>query len=1015
MKKGLQKLLTLMLFLALFAAIIPVHQPVSATDAAQWTPVNIPAEGNAGKWTLANGSDLRYLTLANDGTLYCYANPSGTTYTLFKSKDGGRSWTTTGKVTDVIIDIAALPQDGTNIYYATTSRIYKSVDAGSTFIPLPLNPGGAGSGNVVITSIDVVRAGDANTVVVSTIDTDTSQYGGVYLLDESQSGSAWVNTNIGNYDVYRVVFSPDYANDRQIIAAASDEVDTCTRVKINTLNWGQMIGNARIRGIVPSAANIAFPDEYNGMSDNATFFLGIDTAVNSGDVYKITGAPAPAPSTAKDLKVALIDSLSAVDIASLAISGNTILAGCARNARVYLSNDSGENWTQSTKSPTGQTDSCILTAPDFTNQHKAYAVTRGIESAFSFSSDGGQTWNQLSLVDSKITSILDIATPLTTTVFMLTFDGENLKHSLWRTTDSGSTWDRIFCGSFTGIDNLKLFKTIPQYSADSPVIFIAGQMGSIPVIWKSNDNGQHFVMNAVPCSIDTWTIIDGNTWFISGYNGGKGLVYRTNNGGNFYSIPAETGSLALIDLLSSPDYTQDKTVLAGNSVGQIYLSQDNGTNFSLLGQTLPLTASIGRICLAFDSKFSENKIVYAATDAKVVSTGKDRIFRFTIGQSTTWQSIDGSLPDNACIRQVTVTSNGTLYAVNTQPTEAATVKGGVVRSLNPTSSSPAFETLLSGLEDTIVLNKLSFYGNQLWVVDNKNTRLMTFVDSLTQPMILVSPENKASGLDTTSLNLKWQAMNGATKYEWQVSDNTSFTGILSGLTGTSDSCTARLTGLEPATTYYWRVRTSTPCLSRWSDTWSFSTVLGGSNVVPLLSVPAAGAKTAVKPVFQWSTIVSADRYDLLVAKDAAFSDIIIDKTGDNALHSNAWESDIFLENGTTYYWKVRARSEISIGTWSAVSVFLTEFAAVTSTSTDKALVTSDPPSQKTQTQTQTQIQTPTPTTSVSIAQLPATSPAVNVNVNVNIPPWIIFCGIALLAIIVLALVMLTVTTIRRHH
>ena len=199
MKIMAQKLTVLLLFLPLLAAIIPIYWPVSAADTAQWTPVNLPTEGVAGKWTLAAGSDIRCLTMADDGTLYCYANPSGTTFTLFKSSDAGRSWTTTGKVSDAITDIAISPQDSSNIYYATASRVYKSTDSASTFTPLPPNPGGAGSGTVAITSIDVVaNTGNANTVIVSTIDTHAAQYGGVYLLDESQNGSEWANTNIGN-------------------------------------------------------------------------------------------------------------------------------------------------------------------------------------------------------------------------------------------------------------------------------------------------------------------------------------------------------------------------------------------------------------------------------------------------------------------------------------------------------------------------------------------------------------------------------------------------------------------------------------------------------------------------------------------------------------------------------------------------------------------------------------------------------------------------------------------------
>ena len=455
--------------------------------------------------------------------------------------------------------------------------------------------------------------------------------------------------------------------------------------------------------------------------------------------------------------------------------------------------------------------------------------------------------------------------------------------------------------------------------------------------------------------------------------------------------------------------------MAGNSSGQVFLSQDNGTNYSLLGQALPLTAGVGKISVAFDCKFSENRIIYAATDAKVISTSKDRIFRFTIGQSTTWKSIYSSLPDAAIIKQVAMTNDGTLYAMNNESTVAADTKGGVVRSLNPTYSAPTFETMLSGFDDATTLNKMSFYGNQLWVVDSKNMHLMTFIDNLTLPMTLVSPDSKAAGLDTANLNLKWEAVSGAIGYEWQVSDNAGVSGLLTALTGNSDSSSARVTGLTPATTYYWRVRTNNPYLSRWSDTWTFNTMLGGTNVVPVLSVPAAGAKTTVKPIFQWSTINTATKYDLMVTTDSVFSNIVIDKTGDNAVDSNAWESDIELENNTTFYWKVKARSDKSFGAWSAVGAFITEPAPVILITTEEATSTTDSPLTTTSAPIETIISTLPPliTTSTLIIQLTDTTQPVDV--NVSLPQWIIYGGITLLGIIVITLAALVVTTIRRRH
>jgi hypothetical protein len=106
-----------------------------------------------------------------------------------------------------------------------------------------------------------------------------------------------------------------------------------------------------------------------------------------------------------------------------------------------------------------------------------------------------------------------------------------------------------------------------------------------------------------------------------------------------------------------------------------------------------------------------------------------------------------------------------VYALNAQPAAAADMKGGVIRSLNPTYSAPTFETVLSGLEDAVTLNGMSMFGNQLWVIDTKNMRLMTFVDTLTLPTALTTPVDKAPGLDTINLNLKWEAVDSAGGYE----------------------------------------------------------------------------------------------------------------------------------------------------------------------------------------------------------------------------------------------------------
>ena len=210
-----------------------------------------------------------------------------------------------------------------------------------------------------------------------------------------------------------------------------------------------------------------------------------------------------------------------------------------------------------------------------------------------------------------------------------------------------------------------------------------------------------------------------------------------------------------------------------------------------------------------------------------------------------------------------------------------------------------------GLDDGATLAGLWLSGNKLWSVDTANTRLMTFTDSLAAPVILTSPSDRASGIDTRDINLKWRSVSGATKYEWQLNYGTDFES-----SPFEDDTTANSVWLpeqlELATTYYWRVRVTEPLLSPWSVIRSLTTSLGSSIIAPGLRSPGAGAKSVEsRPIFQWSAIASADSYELLVSTDVSFVNPVIERTGAQALPATAWQSDISLDNDTTYYWFIR--------------------------------------------------------------------------------------------------------------
>ncbi|MBA7613203.1 hypothetical protein ES703_20448 [subsurface metagenome] len=175
------------------------------------------------------------------------------------------------------------------------------------------------------------------------------------------------------------------------------------------------------------------------------------------------------------------------------------------------------------------------------------------------------------------------------------------------------------------------------------------------------------------------------------------------------------------------------------------------------------------------------------------------------------------------------------------------------------------------------------------------------------------------------VSLDWETAEGATKYQWQLDHEKDFSTVPAGFEGSTEASQAKLPALEPATTYYWRVRVTEPVLSPWSSKWSFTTSLGSETIAPKLYSPEAGASgVELKPVFQWSAIAGADSYELLVAADVSLASPSIVKAGDYALGTTAWQCDLILNYNTTYYWKVRARSSDSYSAWSAVSAFTTK-------------------------------------------------------------------------------------------
>ena len=462
-----------------------------------------------------------------------------------------------------------------------------------------------------------------------------------------------------------------------------------------------------------------------------------------------------------------------------------------------------------------------------------------------------------------------------------------------------------------------------QYDDDNRVVLLAGVGNGSPSVWRSSDDGQSFSRRRAPLPVDAWAVVDDSTWFIGGFDGVNGVVYLATNSGLSYSEGVIVSDQSLNSIALSPNYSQDETLLVGNKDGWVYWSGDNGKSFEPLPSDAVLSPLSGTITVAFDPDYGSNGTVYAAS-----ASAGEGIYRFVFGGSG-WKQIDS--PAGGMMGQIVLSVEGTLYAANFD------ADGGIERCLNPTFPLvPSFESVSRGLEEGAKLVGLWLHGDQLWSVDSAHTSLVSYADSLTAPINLSSPLDRAPGvgmlIENTVMNisLDWETLPGATAYRWQLNYETDFSSLPDGFEGTTQSSSVHLADLEPATTYYWRVRAIEPTLSPWSEKWSFSTAMGTEAPAPRLESPAAGAiGVAIEPIFQWSAIAGADSYEMMVSTIATFDNPTILKTDGYALPSTAWQCNISLNHDTTYYWKVRAISADSCSAWSAVSAFSTELAPST--------------------------------------------------------------------------------------
>lgn len=232
------------------------------------------------------------------------------------------------------------------------------------------------------------------------------------------------------------------------------------------------------------------------------------------------------------------------------------------------------------------------------------------------------------------------------------------------------------------------------------------------------------------------------------------------------------------------------------------------------------------------------------------------------------------------------------------------------------STDPNFASFLPGYSDLNVgnitsssvtgLNSTTVYYYRVRAVGSSqgtsgNSNAMSVTTK--QPPPLAQP---ATNITTSGFTANWQAVSGSNQYRMDLATDADFTNLVPAYTdfNLGNTTSYNVTGLNSATTYYYRIRARNTNLNLTSANSGLIGLITRPEVPQLLPIASLEAKSFL---LRWDAVPRVDQYRLDVSTNPGFSSYVsgyqnfIIPGGTSYLITG-------LEPQTTYFYRLRARS-----------------------------------------------------------------------------------------------------------
>ena len=839
MKKKITRIWGVGLTLILMASLLVWAAPVGAGNTLEWDDESEPSELDAD-----NILDIA----VGAGGLVIYVVDG--THELYVSQDGGRSWDTAIVNGDATWDGDLVAVAGDNPMYiavcdTATGNVTISEDAGATWDTLD-NSG-------VNTPVDIAISVESEGPFIAVAGANSTGGAEVFAYEIGSIGASWDGLHAddgfsGANLTGAIAFSPNFASD-EVLVAVTANYGVNVEFQIYSFNNGlwnsgtfadfpaEVVADGTDKDLTTvEKLSVALSQDYLGSDgDLRVAFVGITatTALDEADgIFRLED------DDVENLK-------DEENIHSIDFDGTNLVAGDYSENKVYRSDDplssSPSVSTSSTmKGPGGTNRTVVAFSGD-----EVVAGTSGDENAFSVSEDLGKTFNDISLINTGLGDMLDLAVTPDGVIYLVTDNGTGLNLSLWR---KASDWERVLSWEDTAASNW-----IVRFAPDDPdKIFLAEVAGT--TIYYNSDAGDSAWRTRTSRSDypigDLAVEGDGTVLYNLVSQGAACHVSKSTNTGFTWGSKETTGMIQGPNMIAS---LAEDQLIVGSTDGTVAYSTDGNESWNdIAGEEM---GEGDGLVFVTATGLNDGDWIFAAT---ANDTDTDKIYQFEIGASDDW----GDDIHDLTLPATGIANDGNLLYVLASRSDNATVW----RTLDATGSSPTFRDVNAGTLDFAVSPsalRVSPGSNVLWAIDVTGDEFYSLEDTLitampTLRLPITDAEmvvNPVSGLIPTP-SFVWEAPSDTiTQYEFEVAFDSDFDDILTTNDFTTDATDEGdthtyngVTGasLTPDTTYYWRVRVDEPVRSGWA-TRSF-TVSEAEGMPPVtVEIPPVPEVTVTVP------------------------------------------------------------------------------------------------------------------------------------------------------------------------